>query len=185
MRGQKMDLGAFFKQVDAEAAAKKAGAPLNFAGAVRAGAGARVVVAPPPPMIPTRFGADCSQLDWDNALIVELVALAGRPARFRASGLVDHGSSGATQYWSFTAEWVRSGTIAADGLLSSTVPGRLAEFVSGTLQLHYHPHARPTDNYLHIKKSDGSDPRAGEFKNTHWLVAAIGLTQAALTPDGT
>ncbi len=74
--------------------------------------------------------------------------------------------------------WVISGVVSAAGRLSG------GTYVEGTLQLHYHPHARPTDNYLHIKKSDGSDPGAGAFKNNHWLVAAIGLTAAALTPDG-
>jgi hypothetical protein len=147
---------------------------------VGSAAAAVVVVAVAPAARPKLDGTDSSK-DWDNTEIGALVALGVRPAgKFWADGLTDDGTSGdgATKYWIFACTWVKTGAIIAGTLKNGSQ-------VDGTLKLHFHPYAKESANYLHIKRTDGADASAGQISKTHWLVKAIGLSAGDVTPDGT
>jgi hypothetical protein len=177
-KGTKMTLGAFYAQTPPPKAWAP-GAPL-VAAIVAAGP----APAPPaPPQKPTRFNGGVDETEWKNAHITALVNEGNKPDKLWTSNLQDLGESkdDATRYWSFRASWSKGGHISNVGGTWTQAGGT---FIDGTLRLHFHPHAKPTANYLHIKKSDGSDPKAGAFQNNHWLVKAIGLAAKDLTPDG-
>jgi len=125
---------------------------------------------------PKMFSSNCTGAEWDNKLIEELVALASKPKMFWMRELKEKNATGETTYWSFKAMWVKSG----EGQVTNGVFS--GKYVDGTLQLHFHPKAKLTSNYLHIKRTDGSKPTAGEFKKDHWLVKEIGLTENDVTP---
>jgi hypothetical protein len=141
-------------------------------------------VAPVPAGPPTQFDGACAPSNWDNAKIGNLVGLGAAPAKFYAKPAAwDHASGDDnTHYWRFEAMWVTSGKYAAGGGGACQLQG--GNYVEGTLMLHYHPHAKPIQNYLHVKRTDGADAAVGAFKNNHWLVALIGLDAKTLTPDG-
>jgi hypothetical protein len=179
-RGKKMTLGGFFAEVAAPPPVNKwaGGAPV-----IGAGAAAAAAAAPAAPRGRPALAVTSQSQAWDNAEIGNLVGLGGRPANFWADNRQSDGTSadGNTTYWTFEATWVKSGSItgAGDGRLNNGTQ------IDGTLKLHFHPHAKETANYLHVKRTDGADAKAGQISKTHWLVGAIGLDAKTVTPDGT
>jgi len=101
---------------------------------------------------------------WENNDIQAMVSNIAKPGNLTLHHYVHSPGTADTVYYEFYASWPRNDGIA-----------------NGTLELHYHPDPY-SQNYLHVKKSAGSNPQIGKISPQHWLIAAIGLQANDVTP---
>jgi len=101
---------------------------------------------------------------WENNDIQAMVSNIAKPGNLTLHHYVHSPGTADTVYYEFYASWPRN-----DGS------------ANGTLELHYHPDPY-SQNYLHVKKSAGSNPQIGKISPQHWLIAAIGLQANDVTP---